>query len=274
MTKIYTVLALLGLINFMPLNAAEYSNLRVESCAEDDGNGLYVYSNDFSWGMSLDQIRKKSTEIYESGKRLKERAFHNGADVVFPYEFMGEKQFVKLSPRFIKSVSKHIEVGLERGYIDAVIFPDMGHSHFFIPKKYYNDVLEKFPNEERVKRYEAMINYPDLKILYHTAEQLTMVDENKLPLVDRETQWRFYTRNMVGDNQALGRVELLHNLDSSHNTAHDYDDDHRYWGAGFNVTASKEGCFSYEFKGKKFYFDLSLKDLESSLPYSGDDYGL
>lgn len=273
MTKIYAVLALLGLFNFAQVNAADYSNLRVEACAQDVG-GPYVHSDDFKWGMTLEEIRTKSTEIYESGKRLKNRAFYKDGNVVFPMDFIGKQQFVKLSPRFLKSVQKHIEVGLKRGYIDAVIFPDMGHSHFFVPKKFYNDVLAKYSNEQRAKRYELMINHPELKILYHTAEQLTMVGEDKLPLVDRELQWRFYTRNMVGDNHGLGRVELIHEMDSSHNTARDYDDKHRYWGAGYNITASKDGCFSYEFKGKTYYFDLSLDDLTPSENYSGgDDFG-
>ncbi|MBK26362.1 MAG: hypothetical protein CME70_20350 [Halobacteriovorax sp.] len=261
--RIYAVLVVLCLFNVLNVNASTYTNLKVEHCSKE-AVGPYVYSNDFSWGMSLNQIKEKSTEIYNSGKRLRNRAFFDGKNVVMPLSVSGGDALVKLSPRFLESVQKHIEVGYKRGYIDAVIFPDMGHSHFFIPKKYYEEVLAPMPNSKRGEKYELMINHPELKILYHTAEQLTMLDENKKPLPDRMLQWRFYTRNLVGDNKALGRVELLHETDSSHNTGRDYDDNHRYWGHGFNLSASKEGCFSFTKNGKTFYFDLSFDDLTSS----------
>ena len=268
MLKTYAVLAVLGLLNLVDVNAAEYTNVRVESCAKETG-GPYVHSDDFKWGMTLEEVRSKSEEIYKSGKRLKNRAFFNGADVVMPMEVFGEEKYVKLTSRFLESVKKHIEVGYKRGYIDAVIFPDMGHSHFFIPKKYYDTVLGPMPVSEKAEMYELMLAHPDLKILYHTAEQLTMVDENKLPIQDRMLQWRFFTRNLVGDNQALGRVELLHETDSSHNTSRDYDEKHHYYGAGYNITASKDGCFSFVKDGKKFYFDLSFDDLTPSAGSGG-----
>lgn len=251
----------MALLNLIDVNASEYSNLRAESCLKETA-GPYVTQRDFKWGMTLEEIKKKSSEIYDSGKRLKNRAYFNGTNVVMPISLFGGEGIVKLADQFLVSVQKHIEVGLERGYIDAVIFPDMGHSHFFIPKNYYETVLKPIPIERKAEMYELMLAHPDLKILYHTAEQLTMLGENKKPLDDRIIQWRFFTRNMVGHNKAQGKIELLHNRDSGYNTARSYDEKHRYWGAGFNITASKDGCFSYEFKGKKFYFDLSFSDLE------------
>ncbi len=264
MSRAYAVLAILGFLNFTNINAAEFSNLRVETCAKENA-GPYVHSDDFRWGMTLEEIRSKGSEIYNSGKRLKSRAYFNGEQVVMPISISGGTDEVKLTPLFLKSIQKHLEVALSRGYIDAVIFPDLGHSHMFIPEKYYQDVLRPFPVKEKARMYELMLAHPGLKILYHTAEQLTMVDEDKLPIVDREIQWRFYTRNLVGDNQGLGRVELLHEPTSSHNTAHTYDGKHKYWGAGFNITASKNGCFSFTSKGETKYFDLSFEDLTSSV---------
>lgn len=271
MRKFYAVLAALGFLNVVGVNASDYTNLRVETCAKEQG-GPYVHSDDFSWGVTLEQIRSKGDEIYNSGKRLKNRAFYNGQNVVLPMELFGEDKEVKLSNRFLNSVRKHIEVGFKRGYIDAVTFSDMGHSHFFIPQKFYDEVLAPMPSSERAKKYELMFNHPGLKILYHTAEQLTMVDENKKPIADREVQWRFYTRNLLGDNQALGKIELLHEPESSHNTAHDYEEGYRYWGAGYNITASKNGCFSFERKGRTYYFDLSLDDLTPSSSGNGGFY--
>jgi hypothetical protein len=36
---------------------------------------------------------------------------------------------------------------------------------------------------------------------------------------------------------------------------------HRDWSAGFNISASQDGCFAYQHKGQTIYFDLSLHDL-------------
>lgn len=271
MKTTYAVLALLGLMNLASVNAADFSNLKIESCAKESG-GPYVHSDDFHWGMTLDEIKSKGEEIYHSEKRLKNRAYFDGENVIIPLSIFGGADSVKLTPIFLKSIQRHLEVALERNYIDAVIFPDLGHSHLFIPKDYYEAVLRPFPVKEKARMYELMLAHPDLKVLYHTAEQLTMVDEAKLPIVDRAVQWRFYTRNLVGDNQGLGRIELLHEPDSSHNTAHDYDDKHKYWGAGFNITASKNGCFSYNHKGLTRYFDLSFDDLVPSV-VNNDDWG-
>jgi hypothetical protein len=79
---------------------------------------------------------------------------------------------------------------------------------------------------------------------------------------DRHVQWRFFTRNLVGHNKNQGKIELLHNETHSHNTAREYDEGYRYWGAGFYISANKNGCFAYQNNGKTFYFDLSLKSLE------------
>ncbi|MFT6070603.1 MAG: hypothetical protein ACJAT2_003040 [Bacteriovoracaceae bacterium] len=264
MKRAYAVLAILGFLNLTNINAAEFSNLRSETCSKET-SGPYVHSDDFNWGMTLEEIRSKGKEIYNSGKRLKNRAFFNGQQVVMPISIFGGVDEVKLTPLFLKSIQKHLEVALGRGYIDAVIFPDLGHSHMFIPMEYYQNVLSPIPVKEKARMYELMLAHPDLKILYHTAEQLTMVDEAKLPLVDREVQWRFYTRNLVGDNQGLGRMELLHEASSSHNTSHTYDGKHKYWGAGFNISESKDGCFSFKHKGETKYFDLSFEDLTPSV---------
>lgn len=272
MKTTYTVLAVLGLLNFANINAAEYSNLRVETCAKEEA-GPYVHSDDFHWGMTLDEIKAKGEEIYHSEKRLKNRAYFDGEKVVMPMNIFGGKDVVKLTPLFLKSIQRHLEVALDRGYIDAVIFPDLGHSHMFIPAEFYENVLRPVPIKEKARMYEMMLAHPELKILYHTAEQLTMVDEAKLPIVDRALQWRFYTRNLVGDNQGLGKVELLHEPESSHNTSHTYDGAHKYWGAGFNITASKNGCFAFKSKGEVRYFDLSFEDLTPSVS-NNYDWGL
>lgn len=237
--------------------------IKLESCVRTGQNEEILRSSEFSWGMTLDEIKKKEKDVYERGLRLKERAYVEDGQGYLPITpYGGSEQKIMLSDRFLKSVIKHVEEGLKRGYIDALIFPDMGHSHLFVNQEFYNNVIKPMPIKESHKRYELMLNHPETRFLYHTAEQLQMVDEDKKLLDDRKLQWRFFTRNLVGGNKALGKIELLHNETHSHNTARDYEEGFRYWGAGFNINGSKNGCFAYQRDGKTFYFDLSLKDLE------------
>lgn len=248
---------------FIIFSAYAGSFVNVENCKRGNAQEEILRSSEFSWGMTLEDILAKEKDVYQRGLRLRERAYYENGEVYLPLTtFDGVEQKVKLSERFIKSVIGHVEGGLKRRYVDAIIFPDMGHSHLFLEKKYYEEVLSSIPVKENHKRYELMLNHPETKFLYHTAEQLEMLDEDKKLLPNRHIQWRFFTRNLVGSNKNLGKLELLHNEGHSHNTARDYDENYRYWGAGFNLSANKNGCFAYTHKGQTFYFDLSLKDLE------------
>lgn len=258
MLKLVTLLGLL-----VPTLAQALPYVQSTTCVRGNQPENILRSSEFSWGMTLKDIQDKEKDVYQRGLRLKERAYLEDGVVYLPYTpYGGKEEKIKLSERFLKSVIGHIEGGLKRKYIDAVIFPDMGHSHLFIDKKFYNEVLKPIPVKETHKKYELMLNHPETRFLYHTAEQLEMLDEDKKLLADRHIQWRFFTRNLVGHNKNLGKIELLHNETHSHNTARSYDEGFRYWGAGFNISANKNGCFAYSHNGKTFYFDMSLKDLE------------
>lgn len=269
MKKIITLFSLMTLTS-----AYGEEVVRKSHCGVQPNDEPAVYSSDFSWGMKLDEIKKKYQEIYKSGKRLKHRAWFDGENIVMPHKGLGQTiNKVKLTDTFIKSVRGHVENAIRLGYVDALIFPDMGHSHLFIPHDTYEKV-QRASGRQTWKFYELIFQQPDLKMLYHTAEQLEMLDENKKPVDNRKIQWRFFTRNLVGGNQALGKVELLHNEGHSHNTAREYDEKHRYYGAGFNISASVDGCFPFKVNGETFYFDLSFYDLEpGSSSGSSDDWG-
>lgn len=220
-----------------------------------------IYQSDFRWGYTAPEMNDRFNEIYSSGKRLYKRAYYDSAKGAFilPFEkaFGGE---VVLSKRLIVSVQKHIEKALERSYVQNVFFPDMGHSHFFIEDEHWKAKYDSYPVNQFSKMYTELFEDPELKILYHTAEQLKMLDAADRVLQDREIQWRFYTRNIVGDNRGLGIIDIHRNLAHASNTVGEAEH-HKYWGAGFNVSASSSGCFPYTYAGKTYYFDLSLSDL-------------
>lgn len=245
------------LLLFILSNLSFANIVREEKCAKEISSD-FVYSEDFSWGVTLAEIKEKEELIYLSGKRLKERAYTRDGKIYFSVE----DDEAEISLHFIEGLIKQVENAFEQKYVDALIFPDMGHSHFFIPMDIYNKDIK--PIKNRKLRYEKMYSMPELKILYHTAEQLKMVDENKILINDDELIWRYNTRNIVGDLNG-SPLEVIVNDKSPFNTAHDYgaEGEYRYWGAGFNISGSIDGCFSYRRNGKDFYFDISLKDLES-----------
>lgn len=238
--------------------------VRAKTCTVQDSSEPIVHNEDFAWNSTLPEIMRRADRLYLDGKRLKERAFINEqGQIVIPINVIGETRYVRLEDHFIKSIRAHIENALKRNYVDAIIFSDMGHSHFFIPKDFYEKELQGIPTNEREKLYEKMLAHQGLKILYHTAEQLKMRDGDGELVDDRHIQWRFFTRNLVGDNRAQGHLELIHQEDHNYNTGRSYDENYRYWGAGFYLTANKDGCFPFVHKGKTYYFDLNLSGFRS-----------
>ena len=224
-----------------------------------------VYANDFSWGVTKEEMAKTFNSLYKSGKRLADRAYYSEEDSHFVVPHYNTDKKVRLPQHFIQSITHHIEKALERGYVDFAFFPDMGHAHFFIPKKFYDEKISHLKKQE--KAYEMMISNPQIKILYHTAEQLKMQDKDRKLLKEYYAQRRYYTRNIVGNNNADARVDIIFAKDTKRfNSAHNYPG-MKYWGAGFDIHSTSEGCFPYNYKGQTYYFDLSLK----SLPYKPSD---
>ncbi len=245
-----------------------------ERCQPPSDDEENLYTNDYRWGYTLDELDQRYEELYASPKRLFERARYNVDSDQFelPYvESWGGT--VVLSERLITNVRMHIEKALEREYVQAIIFPDMGHSHFFVPQEHWDNVYDGTPVSAISHRTTALFEDPELRVLYHTAEQLQMLDEEQNLLPDPELQWRHYTRNIVGDNRGAGVLDLIRDPTSNANTARDMEG-HHYIGAGFSVSANKNGCFPFVHKGQTFFFDLSLSDapLDPSVPIDDGGY--
>ena len=224
-----------------------------------------LYSSDFHWSMTLDTMAKKYQAIYQSAKRLPLRAFFSNGRFYTPSPFQ-QTANILLPANFIMSIIKHIEQALAAKYVDYIFFPDMGHGHFLIPEKFYQQQIEKIhPGTEQVI-LEKIISHPEVKVLYHTAEQLLVKGHDGQLLQDRFLQWRFYTRNLLGNldlantNTFFSAITILQNLTSKGNTVSELPG-HRYY-VGFNISANHQGCFPFFHQGKTYYFDFSFKDLE------------
>ena len=207
---------------------------------------------------------QKFEEIYQSEKRLFERAYFDeqSRQFVLPgREAWGGD--VVLPQRLIENVRRHIEKALMRGYAEYVFFPDMGHTHLFYPKPLWEAEYASTPASELSAMYTRLYNDPELLLLYHTAEQLQMLDDNDELLSDRHVRWRFFTRNLVGDNAYLSQLDLLHAPTHSANTSRKLPG-YRYHGNGFAFSANKNGCFPYVHNGVTYWFDISLSDPPSN----------
>jgi hypothetical protein len=249
--------ALLSALYFLTLPDAISGNVRCNPPTPDEP---IVYSDGFLGSFTLEEMAQVFDEHYRSGRRLKSRAYFDSSQnsFVLPHR----DGLVKVDSTFVASVTRHVEISLERRYADFIFFPDMGHSHLFIPESDYERLLSIKPASAR---YEAFFSYRKLKVLYHTAEKLTVrpgkYSEGPFPQ-DPVLLWRYFARNPVGDNDGGESVFVLFQLENpeKYNTVKRVPG-HSEYSAGFEISASKDGCFPYQHKGKTQYFDLSLEPL-------------
>ncbi len=264
--KYYVLIILI----FVSLTAWAAKNLNVENCSKESSSDYFIYQSDFKWGFDLPEMLSVFEKMYASNKRLQNRAYlaQKSGQLVLPHSPQ-QGGDVKVPSSFPQNVAYHIESGFKQNVIDAVFFPDMGHSHFFIPTSKWNHdpkYVEALKGTNR-EIYELFFADQDLKVLYHTAEQLKMLNEDDQVLPDARIQHRLKTRNLVGYNNGSKEIFFLQNPGHVANTAGELPE-HFYWGAGFNLSANENGCFYYTKNGKKFNFDISLYDLnyDPSLP--------
>ncbi len=240
-------------------------------CSSQNESDPILYSNDYRWGYSMEEMEERFQELYHSPKRLSQRAYYDANLGLFkmPHvESWGGS--VVLSERLITNVRIHIEKALERTYVQNIFFPDMGHSHLFVPQELWDQNYAGAPVSGISDTYTALFDDPALRILYHTAEQLSMLDDDRNLKADQNLQWRHYTRNIVGDNRGAGTLDLLRNPESRANTSRDLAA-HHYIGAGFSVSANENGCFPFVHGNQTYFFDLSLFDapLDPAEPTDG-----
>ncbi len=192
----------------------------------------------------LADLKAKYNEVYASGRRLEHRAYRSGETFVLPED----KNLVKIPEKFIANLTRHIEIALARGYADFLFYSDMGHGHLL------------FPKEQKPENKEALLSSPDLKILYHTGELLTLRSGKWFdgPLPSEPTlAWRYFSRNFLADNIDGQNLAVLVHRGPGYNTVREIEGYAEQ--DTFRVSASKDGCFPFRRNGKTYYFDLSIQ---------------
>lgn len=247
---------------FSSQEVQEWTKSAIERCAPSEHPP--IYQSDFKWGMNFLEAAEAFGKMYISPQRLQHRIHAKNNTFFGRYAAAGD-DLVNVPVRFLYSIKKHIESALALEYAQWVIFPDMGHNHFFVDLKEYKELGDVSHKE----RMEKMISSSKTKVLYHTLEQIKAMGEDKKLIDDAWTQWRYYTRNIVGDNQGKGTLEIHKKLDEGYNTVGNPPEGYRYWGAGVNVSSNEKGCFSYKHQGRVFHFDVSFYDL--AYQSAGDD---
>ncbi|OFZ29482.1 MAG: hypothetical protein A2622_07070 [Bdellovibrionales bacterium RIFCSPHIGHO2_01_FULL_40_29] len=256
-TSVLSQVSLAGNLNTL----AEIS----QRCSVQTDKQEILYENDFHWDMSLADVMKAFQSVYLGQKRLDKRAYYDAQSerIKLPYtEYNGGDVVVSMS--FIHAIQAHIEQALKHKYADAIIFPDMGHSHYLIPTKKYKEKYSKFPVTNFSQMYSEIFQDPTVKIVYHTAEQLKLSNKDKSLVSDPYLQWRHFTRNLIGDIKVPYTANVYYAKDQNYANTLGEVPGYFWWGAGFNISANKDGCFKYQYQGKTFYFDMSLFDLTTN----------
>lgn len=227
-------------------------------CAPESASEPKLYRPDTmpgaeGWFFDQTEMKTRYEQIYSSGKRLTNRAFYRDNAFYIPSAW-GE---IKLGEQAILAIISHVEEALRLAYAEYPYFPDMGHAHFHIPNDFWDQVAD-LPADQRLSK---IINNPKVKALYHTAEQLRIQDEDQQLPEDKHLQWRYWTRNIVGDMSPGRQLEIHRHIDGDdYNTVRTVEGHRNGW--GFDLSASRDGCFPFQFNGKTMYFDINLEGLQ------------
>ena len=237
-------------------------------CLEKYTESVLLFSNDLQWHLSPTQMNSRFKEIYNSGKRLPlHSTYEIATDQFFLHLNRGAYFKIPVTMQFISNVVLNIEQAIQFEYADFVFMSDLGHTHLYFPQEHWN---KKYKNSNATigQLYEQMLSDPLLRPLYHGAEQLQFPNDTENTTVDNDHSIKRYScRNILGSNDGSNQIELHHNDAHPRNTVFELDGYKRY-SAGFQISASKYGCFGYRDRaGTKLYFDIGLTDLQQDPKY-------
>lgn len=200
---------------------------------------------------SMDQAKKTrlpKSIYFENGQYWAEYKNPYGKDIKF-----------RVAKSFINSVIHHLEVASKKRFFFHLIPEDLGHAHFQIPKPFLRSLNEEELQNPEFNFYENLISHPETLAMYHASENLDFEGIN-----ESHTSHNYYhlwkNRNIFGELHPQGKVFTIFQPSGKSNTVRHFDDNYKYWGAGFNLKASPVGCFQFKHKvlDKFVRFDISF----------------
>lgn len=249
----------------------------VPLCSAPVSSEQVLNATEFKWFYTKIEMAEKFNEVYSSGKRLLNRARRSGESGEYELLYEGNEGTVEvpITRKFIENLTAAIVKAHKLAYVDHVFFPDMGHSHLWIPKQLFDEFTFPMSDEEIARLYTQSLNHPDTRFLFHTAEQLKMLDDEHYVLSDKALAWRYFTRNLLVANDNSNTLDILSNLESIGNTVCEPAEGYALWSAGLYISASEDGCFSYTIGNQTRYYDISLTNLPTPVndlvPLVSDD---
>lgn len=209
-----------------------------ESCNFPQTNEPKTKLADWKIYPNIESAEQDFKDLYFDGRRLPERTYWERG-----YKLPMGDYNIDLPIDIVRAISKHIEEALEKKYAEFVYYPDMGHVHILIPDdSHVNKPLER----------------KDIKFLYHTGELFQFMEGSIVDgqLVEDEwMQWRYYSRNFVGEMDVTKNLSVLFAEGATYNTVREL--------PGYKqvmtlyMSSSQQGCFPYQLEGQKLYFDIS-----------------
>lgn len=190
-------------------------------------------------------LRSKYLKIYNSEKRLRNRMYLKGGEFSLPHNGLD----VTVKRNFLNTVAHQVEFAYQMNVVENLYYPDMGHMHLYLPENKVNIEME------------SALADAQLKVIYHTAEQLMMKSGPSVRDTLAYRQFRYRTRNLVGsfDGKGILEVSYAHN-NPKFNTLKEipaYPNYHDY-NSTLYISANKDGCIGYYVDGCLLYFDLSF----------------
>ena len=141
-----------------------------ERCTTHHSLSQRLYREPFAWCASLEAMRGQFEETCNSDKRIPYHADYNRAMKSFCLYLQGVDGVkpVRITEKFIHSVTTHIETALREGYAHFVFFPDMGHAHLYFPADHWR---KAYASAESILQsldalYEKMLADPVLRHKY------------------------------------------------------------------------------------------------------------
>ncbi len=202
---------------------------------------------------SIKELKEVFERTYDSGFRLRDRWYYSASEDLYLGKLSGRE--VKIPKSFITNITKQIEVALERGYADYIIYADMGHGH----------LLVDIGAPQSGLTLEEAFKLENSQMLYHTAELLKLRSGASFlgPIdLDPWLAWRYHSRNFVARNNSSDSLAVLFGgKNGAYNTVRNIPGVREF--ATVYFSATKNGCFSYKAKGETFNFDISFSNSPS-----------